>query len=88
MNTILEINKILNDQNKEKNTKNIIDQAIKGGKHAFDVIQLVHETEIEFLKKKIIKLEERILMLERSCTKSDDSSVAEQVDNKEDINDN
>ena len=80
MNTILEINKILKEQNKDKNTKNIIEQSMIGGKHAFDVIKLVHETEVDFYKQKIKTLEERIRKLENQYS---DEQIDKRLDSAE-----
>ena len=50
--TIQELTKLLKKENKTINSENLIQKAVSGGKHSFDIITLVHNTEIEFYKKK------------------------------------
>lgn len=61
--TIHKINDILKEEGKNKNTENIITKTINGGKHAFDLIQFIHNTEVEYYKDKIKKLEQQLKIL-------------------------
>lgn len=63
--TIQELTKLLKKENKTINSENLIQKAVSGGKHSFDIITLVHNTEIEFYKKKITKLENEIASLKK-----------------------
>ena len=48
LSTIHKINDILKEEGKNKNTENIITKTINGGKHAFDLIQFIHNTEVQY----------------------------------------
>lgn len=61
--TIHKINDLLKEEGKNNNTENIITKTINGGKHAFDLIQFIHNTEVEYYKGKIKKLEDELKFL-------------------------
>ena len=63
LSTIHKINDILKEEGKNKNTENIITKTINGGKHAFDLIQFIHNTEVQHYKNKIKKLEKELKFL-------------------------
>lgn len=58
--TIHKINNILEEEGKTRNPENIISIAKQGGKHAFELIEFVHNKEIEHYKEIINKLNKEI----------------------------